>query len=937
MKGKWLSIFMLLCAISLSAIIPPEYIPIPLPTDQDIISGTLANGLNYYILPNAKPEKRIELRLLVNAGSVQEDEDQLGLAHFVEHMAFNGSKNFARTEMVEYLTSIGMGFHNGLNGGTSYDYTVYMFKLPTDDETKLRKGISILSDIAWQLSFDPSEIDRERGIIQEEWRMGQEAQRRVQDKVNNVRFAGSRYTERNPIGTIENLKTFKHESLKRFYRDWYRPDLQHVIIIGDYPPEALQAMVEEYFGVIPARENPRQLGSYPVPDNAEPRAVVVLDKELPYSIVQATWKKPAVPVVDLGSYYNELKQDLFYTMFNNRMQEISMQPDPPFSYAFGYSMSMLKGFNSSSLVAISAEGRSEDAMRTLLTEAVRIRQHGYKPGEFERAKLELIRAAEKAVSEKATRESDEATWELLGPIIQGDNIMSPEQKQDLVSNIIHEIGIDEINDIVDDIISTDNLTLSLTGTLKEGAVYPDEQRLLAIFNEVKNTEQEDYVDNTVDEPIMENIPIPGKITKSSVFPKSGIKKWVLSNGVTVYSKQTNFKADEVLLYAQSPGGTALLNSEDDKLSDIIYNYSHNAGFGNFDGPALQKALAGKVASVNPVLDTYSEGFRGSCSPKDMELMFQILYQKATAPRFNQDNFSSSVAQIRSFLQNSLLSPENAFFDTLETLIYDKHPYKQGMRPADLDKLTLPQLERVYRDRFGDFSDFSFYVVGAFDEEELRTYCTTYLANLPTLKRKDKIRDIGIIPFSGKKEIRFKKGESDLTYASNITKGNYKYSAVNNVTINTLMLIAFEKLRENVRENLSGVYAIQNWNILERYPKPFYTVQTWMSCDPAKVDMLNDATFATLDSLKSGLFDAKYVESAKTTQLKRFEESIKSNDYWIASMQRNKWVGLPIDVFLDYPAIYAKLDKKAMTKAAKKYLNFDKDQLKVIMLPAETKE
>ncbi|MDD2229058.1 MAG: insulinase family protein [Candidatus Cloacimonetes bacterium] len=937
MKGKWLSIIMLLCAFTLGAIIPPQYAPMPLPTDPDLVTGTLANGLTYHILPNAKPSNIIELRLLVNAGSVNEDDDQLGLAHFVEHMAFNGSKNFARTEMVEYLTSIGMGFHNGLNGGTSYDYTVYQFKLPTDNEAKLRKGLSILSDIAWQLSFEPSEIERERGIIQEEWRMGQEAQRRVQDKVSDVRFAGSRYALRNPIGTIENIRTFKHESLIRFYNDWYRPDLQNVIIIGDYPPEDLESMIQEYFGVIPARENPRIKENYPVPDNAEPRAIVVLDKELPYSSVQATWKQESVPLVNLGSYYDYLKNNLFYTMFNNRMQEIAMQPNPPFSFAFGYMFSWLKNFSASMLMSISTEGRSEDAMRTMLTEAVRIRQYGFQEAEFERAKLDLVRAAEKAVTEKATRESGEAIGEMLSPIISGDNILSAEQKLDLVGNIINEIGLDEVNDTVENLISTENLTLAITGTAKEGAVYPNEATLLAMFNEIKNVELEDWVDTFVNEPIMETIPNPGKITKTKVFPKSGIKKWVLSNGVTVYSKQTDFKADEVLLSAQSPGGTTSLSVDDSGIPDILSYYIQNAGFGNFDGSALQKALAGKVAEASPHVETYSEGFSGSCSPQDLELMFQLLYQKATKPRFTEDTFSSSVAQIRSFLQNSLLSPENAFFDTLQTLIYNNHPYKRSIRPADLDKLTLPQLERVYKDRFGDFSDFSFYIVGAFDEELLSTYCTTYLANLPTMKRKDKIRDVGIKPFSGKKEVRFNKGESELTFASNVTKGKYKFTATNNIAMNTLMMVAFEKLRENVREELGGVYVIQNWSTMERYPKPFYSVQTWMSCDPANVDMLNAATFATLDSLKAGLFDEKYVESAKTTMLKQYEERIKSNNYWMASMERNDWVGLPIDGFLDYPAIYAKMNKKIITKAAKQYLSFDKDLLQVIMLPEITND
>ena len=932
MKGKWLSILMLICAVTLSAIIPPQYAPMPLPTDPELLTGVLDNGLTYYILPNAKPEKRIELRLLVKAGSVDEDDDQLGLAHFVEHMAFNGSKNFARTQMVEFLTSIGMGFHNGLNGGTSYDFTVYQFKLPTDNEATLRKGISILSDIAWQLSFDPSEIERERGIIQEEWRMGQEAQQRVQDKVNSVRFAGSRYALRNPIGTIENIRTFKHESLIRYYRDWYRPDLQSVIIIGDYPPEQLQALVQEYFGVIPPRENPRPKQSYTVPDNAEPRATVVLDKELPYTTVQATWKKEPVPLVDLGSYYNDLKKDLFYTMFNNRMQEIGMMPNSPFTYAFGYEVSMLRGFAASMLMALSAEGKSEQAMQAVITEAVRIRQHGFKPGEFERAKLDLIRGAEKAVSEKATRESDEATWQLLSPILDGSAIMSAEQEAEFITNIIHEIGLDEVNDIVDDLISTENLTLSISGTEKEGVSYPTNERLLAMFNELRTTELEDYEDTTVDEPIMENIPTPGKIVKEKLYPKSGIKKWVLSNGVTVYAKQTDFKADEVRLSASSPGGGALLNANEAKLSEVIGQYSHNAGFGNFDGPALQKALAGKVASAYPSMELYSEGFSGSCSPKDLELMFQILYQKATATRFTEDTFSTSIAQLRSYLQNSMLNPQNVFFDTLETLIYKNHPYKRSVRPQDLDGMSLANLEKVYRDRFGDFSDFSFFIVGAYDEAQLRTYCATYLANLPTMKRKDKIRNINAVPFSGKQEVRFNKGESELTMASNVSTGKYKINQFNNVAMNTLMMVAFEKLRENVRENLSGVYSIQNWNTLERYPKPFYTVNTWMSCDPEKVDMLNAATFATLDSLRQGLYDDSYVSSAITTMEKRFEESIKTNSYWLSSMERNLWLGIPIDSFVDNPKVYAKMNKKTITKAAKTYLNFDKNLLKVIMLP-----
>ncbi len=282
----------------------------------------------------------------------------------------------------------------------------------------------------------------------------------------------------------------------------------------------------------------------------------------------------------------------------------------------------------------------------------------------------------------------------------------------------------------------------------------------------------------------------------------------------------------------------------------------------------------------------------------------------------------------------MLNPQNVFFDTLETLVYNNHPYKRSVRPQDLDGMSLSSLEKVYRDRFGDFSDFSFFIVGAFDEVELREYCATYLANLPTMKRKDKIRNLNAVPFKGKQEVRFNKGVSELTMASNVSTGSYKISHYNNLMMSTLMMVAFEKLRENVREDLSGVYSIQNWNTLERYPKPFYTVNTWMTCDPEKVDMLNAATLATLDSLRLGLYEDKYVDAAITTMSKRYEESIKTNSYWLSSMERNLWLGMPIDTFVDNPKVYAKINKKALTKAAKTYLNFDKNLLKVIMLPEQ---
>ena len=931
MKRIYLGLILICCILNLGAIIPPEYTSYPLQQDPEVISGTLDNGLKYYIKQNAKPEKRLELRLYINAGSIVEDDDQRGLAHFVEHMAFNGTKNFPRTEMVDYLTSIGMGYHNGLNGGTSYDYTVYEFKLPTDDENKVRKGISILSDIAWQVSFEPSEIERERGVIQEEWRLGQSAQQRIQDQIDKVRFAGSRYAERNPIGTIENIKTFKPESLIRYYQDWYRPDLETVFIVGDCDPQKMESLVKEYFGIIPKRENPRPRLSYPVPDNIEPRAVTVLDKEQPYTMLRSTWKVKTAPVTDLISLYNEMKQDLFFTMVNSRLQELSQQPDPSFSYAYMYNANWLQGFNATDCIMIANEGRSEDAFRTLITELARIRQYGYQSAELERAKQIMIRQAEKWVADKPTMDSEDVIWELLNAVMSGDTIISAEFYEQMLKGLINEIALSEVNDIVDDVITSENLTLSLAGTDKPGANYPSQEELLAIYHQAITQELEPWEDITVNEPLLETIPQPGKINKEKVFPKSGIKQWKLSNGVTIYSKKTDFKADEVILVAQSPGGKAKLKPEDYKAAEIMSQYFNVSGFGNFDAPALQKALAGKIVYVYPTISTYYEGWRGSCSPQDLELMFQLLYQYNYAPRFNEEAFSTAVASTRAWIQNRLLEPSNAFFDTLFVLMFNNHPLKRNLHPEELDSITLKQVKDIFQERFGDYTDFTFYVVGNFDEEQLKNYCQTYLANLPVKGRKEKMTDVGIRAFTGKKEITFNKG-TERSFVSNVTNNKASISPQNNVQQAALQMIAYEKLRENVRENMSGAYVVEIQSSYDYMPEPGIFTFTWMGCNPERARELNAATFTTLDSLKNGLFADKYIESTKTTLHKKYEENIKSNRYWVNNMSENISHNLPIDCFLDYPALYDKLNKKAITKTAKQYYVFDKSLLTVYMFP-----
>ncbi|MBW6514761.1 MAG: insulinase family protein [Candidatus Syntrophosphaera sp.] len=924
---------LLLCVLitALSAL-PPELRGLPLQQDPAILSGQLPNGLSYYIMRNPKPADIAELRLYVDVGSVNEDDDQRGLAHFTEHMAFNGTKNFAKAEVVEYLSSIGMGYQNGLNAMTGYDATFYTLKIPTNDETKLRQGLLILSDMAHQLSFDPAEIERERGVIIEEWRMGQGASTRIRDAQNAVMLAGSRYAERSPIGTHEVISGFEHDTIKRFYRDWYRPDLQSVVIVGDFEPEAMLTLVQEYFGSIPAEENPRNREDFTVPDNLEPQAVVATDREFPYNTLNVMWKQDVKRLQTLGDFRQSVIQTLFYTMLNSRLDEHSKSSEPPFSFAFGYESPVLRTMSAASVMAVFTNGKAEEALSTILTETERVQRYGFLATEFERAKIDLLRAAEKGLAEKDTRESRDMAWSIIDAIANRNVYLGPDQEFQLLSLLLEDVGLEDVNAIVTQLIPEKNMFISIGAPQQEGLNYPSEERMLEIARTVNTLEIEPYEDKALDEPIMASIPAPRPVTKESLDPQTGIRFWTLANGVKVYSKKTDFKNDEVLLAAVSPGGYSQYKKEEIAAANLVSGYVGESGFGNFDATTLDKALVGKVANASLNLSLKTEGFSGSCSPRDLELMFQLVHQYGTNPRFVPEDFRSYVQRTKNMIQNQDLDPMMVFFRRMSSERYNDHPYMKSLADFNLDEVELASVERIFRDRFADFSDFSFVIVGNFDEDLLKEYCQVYLANLPASGRREKARDVGIGTSAGQKELRFRKGSSDRSFVAHISDGKYSYSLENEVQLSALEYVLNEKLRENIREELSGVYFIQASLQSTELPKQSYSLMTVMACSPARVDELNAAIFATLDSIRTGDLPEKYAISARATLEQRHSENIRSNRYWLGQIQNNLRLGRPLTGFLDKPEYFERIDRDILVKTAKKYIRFDKNKLSVIMLP-----
>ena len=938
MTGKRIigSIFLFLMAFALLAL-SPEQASQRLPQDPDLISGRLANGLSYYILQNPKPENRLEMRLYVNAGSVNEDDDQRGLAHFTEHMAFKGTKSFAKSEVVDYLSSIGMGFMNGLNAATSYEFTYYMLKVPTDDAEKLRTGFKILSEMAHAVLFEHEELEQERGVILEEMRLGQGPQQRVSDASMKVLFGGSKYAERSPIGIESVLRNFDQATIKRFYSDWYHPANQSVILVGDHDPVQLQALVEEFFGAIPARQNPRIMPEITVPENIEPQVVIVTDPEFPYNMAQITWKREARPTFTVGDYYENLKEELYCDMLSTRLEELSKKPNPPFSFAALMNGNLLKSLGGTIGMAITPGGKTAGAVETILTEARRVELHGFSEGEFERAKTKLRRQLQQAVDQKSTRMSESLTWSFISLLNYGDAYLSPEQERDLVDNLLEKVTLAELNSLGSSLFPDTNLFVSLTAPESDAASLPSEEALLALINEAKASTPEAYEDKVSDKPLIAKAPKAGTIRKRLVNRSAGINTWVLSNGIRVHAKKTDFKQDEVILTAWSPGGSSQLEVEDLPSANALTWYIGESGVGEMDATELQRATVGKVARARVTMGLEFEGFRASCSPTDLELMFQLIHQYATNPRFDEEAFGSFIDRAGSVLENSLKDPQSYFFDQLSSAIYDNNPYQQSIRPEQLQDVDLERMESIFADRFADFSDFQFVIVGNFDEDELMRYVRTYLGSLPGTNRKEKFQDHNIRPFSGVSEVRFERGIGDRCFAGIVTTAPYKASLENRVAMQGLFQVYNERLRENVREELSGVYVVQAWPEIARYPSPHMVTNVLIACDPNRVDELLDAVLDTANEVINGEFADRYVSAAKATLQNIYADRIKTNGYWVDGILFGITEDRALDSFLAYPQMYQKLDAATISNAAKQWLTYDKNMLKLIMLPEASKE
>ncbi len=908
-----------------------------LPVDPDLKIGRLPNGLTYYIKVNRKPEKRAELRLITNIGSVQEDDDQQGLAHFTEHMAFNSTTHFKKSELVDYLNSIGMGYAAGLNAGTGLDQTVYQLTIPTDNEEQFQKGFLILSDWASGISFDTDELNKERGVIIEEWRMGQGADQRMYDAQRKVIFAGSKYAERMPIGKLEVLQNFTPETIKRFYHDWYRPDLQAVVAVGDFDATTVENLIKQYFNTIPKRDNPRECVLYDVPDHAEPKIVITTDKEATDTSVQLTWKHDKTENKTINEYRKTLIVNLYTQMLNMRLQELTQQADPPFSMAFNYNFNMVRSKSTYAMVAMIPETGIKTGLKALLTEADRVNRFGFTESELARNKQMMLRNSERMLAEKDKQDSDRLVWRYVGNFSFGNPVMSIEQNVTLNKMLYDGITLDEVNSVCRELVTDNNLVISVSAPQKDDLVIPTEQELLSLIQQVKTEEIAVYQDKVSAEELLQKELKPRKIVKEKSYSKVGIKQWTLSNGIKVLWKKTDFKNDEVLLKAFSPGGTSLYNLEDlfeaREADDIIVD----SGVNGFDKSTLKKKLAGKIANVEPFINPDNEGFNANCSKADMETMFQLIYLYATAPRMDEESYTSWLSRTTAWMQNEALSPEAGFSDSINAMMFNNHPRTRTLKVEDLPNLDMNRVMQIYMERFADFTDFTFIVVGSFDEKILKGYCEKYLANLPAKGIREQARDNGVRFSQGKKELAIYKGQDPKSIVQMAFGGECVVDNMTNNKLRNLSLLVNEKLRENIREARSGVYFVGSWGSAYKHPVPYYLMFIYMQCAPDRVDELSEAVIMTLDSLKAGLFDPKYVNTVKVTLQKKMETDLTENRWWLDAVYDQAWNDFPMNDLLNDKKEINNINLKELQNIAAQYLKQDTNLVKGVLYPADMKE
>jgi zinc protease len=912
---------------------PPQKVE-TIPLDPNIRTGVLPNGMTYFVHQNKEPENRMELRLVVNAGSVLEDDDQQGLAHFVEHMAFNGSEHFKKNELVDFLESAGVKFGPHLNAYTSFDETVYMVQVATDNPTVVDKGLLILQDWAMGLSFDHNEIDKERGVVIEEWRMRSGAESRMMDKFMPVLVNGSHYANRLPIGEVEILKNFKYETIKRFYKKWYRPDLMAVIAVGDFDLAEMEKKIVAKFSEVPASTEKLERPTFPIPDHEEVVAAVETDKEAGYVLFLANFKHELTAVKTEADYRDLLVDMLAAGMLTDRLEELKQKGESPLMFSQATEGPMFGMRSKSAFTAIAVMNPSDitGGVKQVLTEMERARRHGFIETELERQKSKMISEVETSYNDRDKTESKDLAGKTVQYFLVGRHNAGITWSFETIKKLMPGISVDEINARIQSRLADRNGVLVLTGPEKESIKIPGKEDLLAAYREVQKSEVEPYKELIDDRPLVPELPEPGTIAESNTTSELGLTEWKLSNGARIILRPTDFKDDEIFLRAFSPGGLSRLSDSDYKKAWAVDGVIGNSGVGRFNLNTLGKKLAGKQVNVAPYIDDLFEGMNGQCSPKDVEAMMQLVHLFFVQPRRDKEGFNS-FRQMMEGVAGFSSSPEGSFQDSLTIFMSGNHPRRQPITKQRIDELDLQTIFMTYMDRFLDPSDFTFVLVGNFKPEEIKPLILQYIGGIEGNNRKESWKDREIKGPEGIVEMQFNKGADDKSIVNLAFTGPMEYNRENEFELQAMTSVLRIMLRESMREEKGGVYGVRCNAKAKKLPKSGYRIDIGFTCAPDRVEELVETAMEEVRRLREDGPSEKNMVKVQEIERRSYETDMRDNNFWVEQLVRYYQYDADPRNMLNYLPLVDGMNPDQITEAAKRYLNTE-NVAKVVMYPDE---
>lgn len=916
-----------------------------LPLDKDVRFGHLENGLTYYIRHNEEPRERANFYIAQHVGSIQEEESQRGLAHFLEHMCFNGTTHFPGNRIVSYCESIGVKFGQNLNAYTSTDETVYNINDVPTISSNIDSCLTILRDWSDGLLLETAEIDKERGVIHEEWRMRSSAMMRILERNLATIYPGSRYSSRMPIGLMSVIDNFNPNELREYYKKWYRPDLQAIIVVGDIDVNDIENRIKQIFSSITMPENPAQWQSYPVPDTYEPIYVVDKDPEMSQSQIMISFKQDVLPreLKNSSAYYvNNFIEDVISSAINTRLSELSQNPDCPFVYAACESGNFLisKTKDEFGIVIIPKVGRDEEAVESVFCEIERARRYGFVGTELYRSRKNFLSAEESLYDNRDKQKNSYFINRYVRNFIDGNATPGIEIENQIYNMLNSQIGDEMMNQYYAECVeNTDtNFVFLALYPDKEGINVPSAEAFRQAITKARNAELDPYVDKVKNEPLITKLPKKGKI-KSEKASDFGYTMMTLNNGARLFYKQTDFNNSEVILDAMSYGGSTRIN--DQKPSDVyvfkmfteIFNQT---GLGNFNASELEKALAGKQVSLQFDMGSKSEKVTGKSTPKDMRTLFELLYLAFQGPTDDPNGYTAAINTKKIELDNAGKNPQSAWIDSLRTNLYPNDPFHKSLTVANLDEFTYDDYKRIYKDRFNSVGDFDFYVTGSFSVDSLRLFAEQYVASLPGIKNREKYQDTKYHFATGVNENRFKRQmETPQAFMCQMFVGKTDYTVKDNSIVTTLSSILRMRYTKTIREEAGFAYSVSAFGDISAEKDDYYAIQIVCPFTPAKCDSVIMLINESIDDIaKNGVTDEE-LDNVKKFELKAFADKQRNNSYWQNQIKYKSFWGY--DIYKDYEKIIDEISSDDIKAFVNNKLRKDNNSILVIILPEDMTE